>query len=73
MKMYAMAEWSDAPVAVQGPTRRHLGEEGSLAPLARAVSGDALAEGDEEAGVDMDFDPLAETAEDDVAHESRAS
>lgn len=73
MKMYALAEWSGAPAAVQGPTRWHLGEEGSLAQLARAASGDSLAESDEESGVDMDLDALAETADDEAAHGSRAS
>jgi hypothetical protein len=35
--MYALAEWSDAPVAVQGPSRWFLGNEGSLVSLARAI------------------------------------
>ncbi|MCW3843711.1 AIPR family protein [Micromonospora yasonensis] len=37
MRMYALAEWNGAPVAVQGPRRWHLGNEGSLVSLARAV------------------------------------
>jgi hypothetical protein len=37
MRMYALAEWSGAPVAVQGPRRWFLGNEGSLVSLARAV------------------------------------
>jgi len=36
-RMYALAEWSGAPVAVQGPSRWFLGNEGSLVSLAQAV------------------------------------
>jgi hypothetical protein len=37
MRMYALAEWNGAPVAVQGPRRWFLGNEGSLVSLARAA------------------------------------
>ncbi|MFC5941884.1 AIPR family protein [Micromonospora harpali] len=37
MRMYALAEWTGAPVAVQGPRRWLLGKEGSLVSLARTV------------------------------------
>ncbi|PPA60757.1 hypothetical protein BAW75_10770 [Micromonospora chalcea] len=37
MRMYALAEWNGAPVAVQGPRRWFLGSEGSLVSLARSV------------------------------------
>ncbi|SCG53788.1 AIPR protein [Micromonospora echinaurantiaca] len=37
MRMYALAEWNGAPVAVQGPHRWFLGNEGSLVSLARAI------------------------------------
>lgn len=73
MKMYAQAEWSGAPVAVQGPRRWHLGEEGSLAQLARATSGEALADGDEEAGADRDLDSSVETIEDERENGSQGS
>jgi len=46
MRMYALAEWSDAPVAVPGPSRWFLGDEGSLASLARAAQRE-MADSDE--------------------------
>jgi hypothetical protein len=37
VRMWALAEWSGAPVAVQGPSRWFLGTEGSLVSLAEAI------------------------------------
>lgn len=36
-RIWALAEWSGAPIAVQGPGRWHLGREGSLAALAEEI------------------------------------
>lgn len=38
MKMYALANWAGAPVAVQGPTRWFIQGEGSLVRIARALA-----------------------------------
>lgn len=37
LRIWALAEWSGAPVAVQGPGRWHLGRDGSLAALAEEI------------------------------------
>jgi hypothetical protein len=73
MKMYALAAWSGAPAAVQGPIRWYLGKEGNLAQLARATSGGSLTEGDEESGADADLYALAKATEDELENGDQGS
>lgn len=73
MKMYALAEWSGAPVAVQGPIRWHLGMEGDLARVARATSAELPADGDEEPGTHVDLDASARADADVLESGGRAS
>ncbi|MEU8298944.1 AIPR family protein [Micromonospora sp. NPDC048909] len=72
MKMYDLAEWDGAPVAVQGPSRWHLGEEGSLLRMASEVRAESPVEDDEDSVVDVDVDALLDAVDDELKNGGQA-